>query len=79
MSADVVVFRSERIVPRLGAPAPDAPELVPASGPEPRLLGSIEEIDDGTGPPDALFERLAAARVRLGQLTFYLLDPESWR
>lgn len=80
MSTDVVVFRTQRIVPRMAAPSRLENAAVPPSNVDPLSVpGSIEEIDGGHGAADALVERLAAARARLGQLTFYLLDAESWR
>jgi hypothetical protein len=80
MSTDVVVFRTERIAARVAT----AERLVSRAYLRPDLegpttLGSIEEIERGHGAADALAERLAAARDRLSQLTFYLLDAESWR
>ena len=80
MSTDVVVFRTERIVPHVAAAEQLAPRPFPRPDLEgPTTLGSIEEIDRSCGAADALAERLAAARARLSQLTFYLLDAESWR
>jgi hypothetical protein len=82
MSSDVVVFQTERIVPRLGAPRrpmSTAAPAVRAANEATQPLTSIEEIDRRPGWSDRLAERVAAAGARLGQLTFYLLDPESWR
>jgi hypothetical protein len=73
-----VTFQTQRIVPRvvgvggrrrLALPAPEAgaPPL------------TIEEIERLPGRFDALADRAAAVRERLGQLTFYLFDPDSWR
>jgi len=40
----------------------------------------LTEPDDALPlPPPSLSERWSAARERWAQLTFYLLDPESWR
>jgi hypothetical protein len=77
-----VVFRAERIVPHVGvaesratrARASDAATERASDRPDP-----IEEIDHRPGRGDGLADRLAAARARWSQLTFYLLDAESWR
>jgi hypothetical protein len=37
------------------------------------------EIDPRPGLAEAASDRLAAARARWSQLTFYLFDPASWR
>ncbi|MEA2545175.1 MAG: hypothetical protein QOI09_448 [Chloroflexota bacterium] len=81
MSADVVIFRAERIVPRMAIPGELARARSRAASPstEPTELGSIEEIDHRPGWSDALTDRLAAGRARIAQLTFYMLDPDSWR
>jgi hypothetical protein len=39
------------------------------------LTGSI--VDDG--PEPTILERLGWLREELGMMTFFLLDPESWR
>ena len=78
-----VVFRAERIVPHVGvaerhAARPGAStaatERSSVDRPE-----AIEEIDQLAGGSVGLADRLAAARARWSQLTFYLLDAESWR
>ncbi len=38
---------------------------------------AVDVID--ASPVDALAERVTGFRERWGQLTFFLLDPESWR
>jgi hypothetical protein len=79
MSTNVVVFRTERIVPHLGVLDARPESVVAAMEPETRQAESFEEIDRGTGAFDRLAERLGAGRARWSQLTFYLLDPASWR
>lgn len=79
MSANVVVFRTERIVPHLGVIDGRHRPVGTAMEPEARQADAIEEIDRGTGAFDRVAERLAAGRARWSQLTFYLLDPASWR
>jgi hypothetical protein len=81
VSTDVVIFRAERIVSRIAIPGELARAELRAAQPaaESTELGSIEEIDRRPGWSDALTDRLAAARARLAQLTFYMLDPDSWR
>ena len=81
MLTDVVIFRAERIVPRMAIPGELARARLRAAPPlaAPADLGSIEEIDRRQGWSDALTDRLAAGRSRLAQLTFYMFDPDSWR
>jgi hypothetical protein len=79
MSANFVVFRTERIVPHLGVLDTRPEPLVAAIEQETRHAESFEEIERGTGAFDRVAERLAAGRARWSQLTFYLLDPASWR
>jgi hypothetical protein len=79
MSGNAVVFRTQRIVARLGVAGTTASMGIPASDGQTRTLGSIEEIDGRPGLADQLGERLAAARARWAQLTFYLSSPDSWR
>jgi hypothetical protein len=79
MSGSVVVFRTQRIVAHLGVADGHEPAVRVADEGDIRTLGSIEEIDCRPGLADELAERLAAARVRWAQLTFYLSSPDSWR
>jgi len=78
MGRDVVIFRAERIVPRLSVPGGHGRTAVaPAS--DPPTPASIEDLDTGPGRSDTLADRLEAAGARWRQLTFYLFDPDSWR
>ncbi|HEY8847345.1 MAG TPA: hypothetical protein VIM24_11835 [Candidatus Limnocylindrales bacterium] len=81
MRTDVVIFRAERIVPRMAIQGEPARGRMRAAPPPlaPVELGSIEEIDRRPGWSDALTDRLAAGRSRLAQLTFYMFDPGAWR
>lgn len=81
MSTDVVIFRAERIVPRMAIPGELARARSRAAPPPTATaeLSSIEEIDRRPGWSDVLSDRLAAGRSRLAQLTFYMFDPDSWR
>ena len=81
MSSDVVVFRTERIVPHVGVPGGRVHQraFVRATEPNTGPTGAIEEIDFRPGLSDRLAERLSAGRARWSQLTFYLFDPASWR
>jgi len=77
-----VVFRAERIVPHVGvaerhAMRPRASAAATVRAPD--ELDAIVEIDRRRESSDSLADRLAAARARWSQLTFYLLDAESWR
>ena len=78
MARDVVIFRAERIVPRLSVPSGHGrAAAAPASAPT--TPASIEDLDTGPDHPDTLADRLEAAGARWRQLTFYLFDPDSWR
>ena len=79
MSTDVVVFRTERIVPHVGIPAGRPRLATTSTDQDSDEVDVIEEIDRTPGPFDRLAERFVAGRARWAQLTFYLLDPESWR
>jgi hypothetical protein len=80
-----VVFRAERIVPHVGVADRHAMHARGSSAATERAsdrLDEIEEIAQRPGTPgntEGLADRLAAARARWSQLTFYLLDAESWR
>jgi hypothetical protein len=78
MSASVVV-RTQRIAPRLVLAAGRSSELGLADGGRASTVCSIEEIDVRPSVAERLADRLAAARARLAQLTFYLSSPDSWR
>jgi hypothetical protein len=78
MSAYVVV-RTQRIAPRLVLAAGRPSELTPADGGRASTVCSIEEIDVRPGVAERLADRVAAARARFAQLTFYLSSPDSWR
>lgn len=79
MSMDAVVFGTQRIVGHTRVSDRRAPAVMPANGDPPRSIGTIEEIDGRSGVTERLAERFTAARARLTQLTFYLLEPDSWR
>ena len=51
--------------------------MVPAS--DRQAPAAMVEIDPAPGLAEAASDRLAAARARWAQLTFYLFDPASWR
>jgi hypothetical protein len=77
MSAYAAAARIDRVEPRLlmGRPVRgdvDFPWVV--AEPE-EAVADLAPIDDS----DPLIDRLAAARARWSQLTFYLFDAESWR
>jgi len=77
-----VVFRAERIVPHVGVAerhATLARAAAAAADATPDRTDAIEEVDQQAGATEGLADRLAAARARWSQLTFYLLDAESWR
>ena len=79
MSTDVVVFRTQRIVARLGTPnrrGAGSGAMPPTDRQPP---SPIVEVDTQPGIADAAADRIAAARARWSQLTFYLFDPASWR
>jgi len=79
MSTDVVTFRPQRIAARVGTPSrrAEAHGVVPAS--DRQAPAAMVEIDPAPGLAEAASDRLAAARARWAQLTFYLFDPASWR
>jgi len=79
MSTDVVIFRTRRVVPRVGMPSRGPAATVAAPRTERETPSAIVEIDPRPGIAEAAAERLAAARARWSQLTFYLFDPASWR
>jgi hypothetical protein len=79
MSGDVVVFRTRRIVAHLGAAGERGTAVSSTSSGEQATFASIEEIGGRPGIAGSLAERLAAARDRWAQLTFYLSSPDSWR
>jgi hypothetical protein len=79
MSGDVVVFPARRIVAHLGAAGGHRAAVSSTSPCEQPTPGSIEEIGGRPGLAGSLAERLAAARDRWAQLTFYLSSPDSWR
>jgi hypothetical protein len=83
MTAYAVSARISRARPRF---------VPPADGGWPETNGSrtrdadeaptivLTQPDDALpGPTPSVAERWRAARERWAQLTFYLLDPESWR
>jgi hypothetical protein len=78
MRTDVVIFQAERIVPRLTVPG-GCRRTAAASPADPLTPASIEDLDGRHRRSDTLAERLDAALARWRQLTFYLLDPDSWR
>ena len=77
MSTDVVIFRTRRVVPRLGTPSRHSGST--GAAPNRETPSAIVEIDPRPGLAEAASDRLAAARARWSQLTFYLFDPASWR
>ena len=78
MSANLVV-RTQRIAPRLAVAGARRSDAKPADAGRASTLWSIEEVDVRPGIAERLADRLAAARARLAQLTFYLSSPASWR
>ena len=77
-----VVFRAERIVPHVGVVDRHATLVrtaATAAEATPDPTDAIEEVDQRADGNDGLADRLAAVRARWSQLTFYLLDAESWR
>ena len=77
MSAYAATARVDPVTPRLVIErrvggADDAPWV--AAQPD-DAVADLAPIDDS----DPLIGRLAAARARWSQLTFYLFDAESWR
>jgi hypothetical protein len=79
MSGHVVVFPARRIVAHLGAAGGREAAVSSTSPGEQASFGTIEEIGGRPGRVSSLAERLAAARDRWAQLTFYLSSPDSWR
>jgi hypothetical protein len=79
MNGDVVVFPARRIVAHLGAAGERGAAVSSTSSGEQATFVSIEEIGGRPGMAGSLAERLAAARDRWAQLTFYLSSPDSWR
>jgi hypothetical protein len=79
MSGRVVVFPARRIVAHLGAAGGRGVAVSSRSPCEQPTFGTIEEIGGRPGRVSSLAERLAAARERWAQLTFYLSSPDSWR
>ena len=77
-----VVFRAERIVAHVSVAERHATltraQAVAAEAASDRP-DAIQEVDQRPGGSDSLTDRLAAARARWSQLTFYLLHAESWR
>jgi hypothetical protein len=49
------------------------------AAPDRQAPSSIVEIDPRPGLAEAAADRLAAARARWSQLTFYVFDSASWR
>jgi hypothetical protein len=78
MGKDVVIFRAERIVPRLSVPVAHGRTVVAAAS-DPPTPALIEDLETGPDRSDTLADRLEAAGARWRQLTFYLFDPDSWR
>ena len=81
MSGYVASARIVHVTPRLaraGGVSDGAAE--PRSAPTAVIETLIVEADpSATGKPTPLVERFRAARERWSQLTFFLLDPDSWR
>jgi hypothetical protein len=77
MSAYAATARVDRVAPRLVIGRPVGGDVdVPWVDAEPdEAVADLAPIDDR----DPLIDRLAAARARWSQLTFYLFDAESWR
>jgi len=65
MGRDIVIFRAERIAPRLSVSgAHRRAGITPTSDPTPPA--SIEDLDTEAGRPDTMADRLAAAGARGG-------------
>jgi hypothetical protein len=77
MSAYAATARVNPVTPRLviGRPIGGADEPSPVTVQPDEDIADLAPIDDS----DPLIDRLAAARARWSQLTFYLFDAESWR
>jgi hypothetical protein len=81
MSAYAASGRIGRVMPRL-APAELRLDAEPPRPTDPDSAATVvltQPDDVLPGPTPTLAERWASARERWSQLTFYLLDPESWR
>ena len=79
MSGYVASARIVRAAPRLARPARAATELAEHA---PTPAPDVTLIVDATAAPDrgpTVAERWAAVRERWSQLTFFLLDANSWR
>ena len=81
MSGYVASARIVRVVPRLaraGAVRDEAsePRSTPAAAIETVIVDAHPAVAAGS---IAFVDRVAAIRERWSQLTFYLLDPNSWR
>ena len=81
MSGYVASARIARVAPRLARAGAIRDEAVePRSTPAAGLEALIVEADpSAVSNPSPLVERFRAARDRWSQLTFFLLDPDSWR
>ena len=79
MSAYAATARIGRVAPRMvigrDAAGDADPAPLPAIEPDDGGGLAVTAVDDR----DPLAERLAAARDRWSQLTFYLFDAEGWR
>jgi len=81
MSAYAASARIGRVTPRLASAELrlDAEPPRPID-PDTKATVALTQPDDVIpGPTPTLAERWASAHERWSQLTFYLLDPESWR
>ncbi len=80
MAAYVARARIERVAPRLVSTRLRL-EIEPVRGRDPEAPSVIltQPGDELPSPAPSLMERLAAARERWGQLTFYVFDADSWR
>lgn len=76
MAGYTAATRIDRIEIRGGfAARPDRPAPVPAEA-----VAGVALVElTGRGPGDRLRERLADLRIYLGQLTWYVSNPEGWR
>ena len=75
MSAYVATGRIERVSPRLVFGRSGDDGWAPASADTDDAVVDLADV----GPGDPLIDRLAAARERWSQLTFFLFDAEGWR
>lgn len=78
MSAYAATARIERVSPRLVIGRAGDDDVVPRASPAANLDEPVAELAAAVGD-DPFAERLAAARERWTQLTFYLFDAQSWR